>query len=84
MGDIYGIKRKDLDKIVYVGQTIRSYKRRWQQHKQNAKYADHSRYALYAAIQKLEVGNNPNGVANISAVARGERQTAYGFRWSYV
>lgn len=57
MGDIYGIKRKDLDKIVYVGQTIRSYKRRLQQHKQNAKYADHSRYALYAAIQKLGVDN---------------------------
>ena len=57
MGDIYGIKRKDIDKIVYIGQTIRSYKIRWQQHKQVAKDADASRYALYAAIQKLGVDN---------------------------
>lgn len=29
MGDIYAIKRLDINKIVYVGQTIRSYKKRW-------------------------------------------------------
>lgn len=57
MGDIYAIKRKDIDKIVYIGQTIRSYKRRWQQHKQFSKYADSSRYALYAAIQKFGIDN---------------------------
>lgn len=57
MGDIYAIKRLDINKIVYVGQTIRSYKKRWQQHKQVAKNADSSRYALYAAIQKLGVDN---------------------------
>ena len=57
MGDIYAIKRLDIDKIVYIGQTIRNYKIRWQQHKQVAKNADSSRYALYAAIQKLGVDN---------------------------
>lgn len=57
MGDIYAIKRKDTDKIVYIGQTIRDYKKRWQQHKQVAKSADSSRYALYAAIQKLGIDN---------------------------
>ena len=57
MGDIYGIKRKDNDKIVYIGQTIRTYKMRWQQHKQVAKTADSSRYALYAAIQKFGIDN---------------------------
>jgi group I intron endonuclease len=57
MGDIYAIIRKDQNKIVYIGQTIRTYKRRWQQHKQVAKYADSSRYALYAAIQKLGIDN---------------------------
>ena len=30
MGDIYGIIRKDINKIVYIGQTIRTYKVRWQ------------------------------------------------------
>ena len=57
MGDIYAIKRLDIDRIVYIGQTIRSYKNRWQQHKQVAKNADSSRYALYAAIQKLGIDN---------------------------
>lgn len=57
MGDIYAIKRIDIDKIVYIGQTIRSYKKRWQQHKQTAKSADASRYALYAAIQKIGIQN---------------------------
>ena len=57
MGDIYAIKRKDINKIVYIGQTIRNYKVRWQQHKQVAKSADSSKYALYAAIQKLGVDN---------------------------
>ena len=57
MGDIYGIIRRDINKIVYVGQTIRTYKRRWQQHKQVAKYKDSSHYALYAAIQKLGIDN---------------------------
>ena len=57
MGDIYAIKRIDINKIVYIGQTIRTYKRRWQQHKQVAKNSDSSRYALYAAIQKLGIDN---------------------------
>lgn len=57
MGDIYAIKRKDIDKIVYIGQTIRTYKIRWQQHKQTSKNADASRYALYAAIQKFGIDN---------------------------
>lgn len=57
MGDIYAIKRIDIDKIVYIGQTIRNYKVRWQQHKQVAKNADSSRYALYAAIQKFGIQN---------------------------
>ena len=57
MGDIYAIIRKDLNKICYIGQTIRTYKVRWQQHKQVAKNADSSRYALYAAIQKFGIDN---------------------------
>ena len=57
MGDIYAIKRLDIDRIVYIGQTIRSYKNRWQQHKQIAKNVDSSRYALYAVIQKLGIDN---------------------------
>lgn len=57
MGDIYAIKRKDIDKIVYIGQTIRTYKVRWQQHKQVSKSVDASRYALYAAIQKFGIDN---------------------------
>ena len=62
MGDIYAIKRLDIDRIVYIGQTIRSYKNRWQQHKQVAKNADSSRYALYAAIQKLGIDNFYNSL----------------------
>lgn len=57
MGDIYGVIRKDINKIVYIGQTIRTYKVRWQQHKQTAKNVDSSRYALYAAIQKFGIDN---------------------------
>ena len=57
MGDIYGIVRKDKDIICYIGQTIRTYKQRWQQHKQNAKIANPSKYALYAAIQKYGIDN---------------------------
>ena len=30
MGDIYAIKRLDIDKIVYIDQTIRNYKIPWQ------------------------------------------------------
>lgn len=54
MGQIYGIKRKSDDKIVYVGQTIRDYKTRWQQHKQQAKTRH---YALYNALNKYGANN---------------------------
>lgn len=37
MGQIYAIKQKPENKIVYIGQTIRTYKIRWQQHKQQMK-----------------------------------------------
>lgn len=57
MGDIYGIVRKDKNIICYIGQTIRGYKWRWQQHKQKAKNAQPSHYALYAAIQKYGIDN---------------------------
>lgn len=54
MGQIYGIKRKGINKIVYVGQTIRNYKIRWQQHKQQAK---ERHYALYNALNKYGIDN---------------------------
>ena len=50
MGDIYGIVRKQDEQIVYVGQTIRNYKIRWQQHKQQAR--EGRPYALYNALRK--------------------------------
>lgn len=54
MGQIYGIKKKDNGKIVYIGQTVRNYKTRWQQHKQQAKVRP---YALYRALNKYGVNN---------------------------
>lgn len=49
MGDIYGVIRKDINKIVYIGQTIRTYKVRWQQHKQTEKNADSFLWSLIKA-----------------------------------
>lgn len=54
MGQIYCIKQKPEDKIVYIGQTIRTYTSRWQQHKQQAK---DRKYALYNAMNKYGVEN---------------------------
>lgn len=55
MGDIYGIVRKENNQIIYIGQTIRSYKRRWQQHKQQAR--EGRPYALYNALRKYGSDN---------------------------
>lgn len=54
MGQIYCIKQKPENKIVYIGQTIRTYTSRWQQHKQQAK---DRKYALYNAMNKYGVEN---------------------------
>ena len=54
MGQIYGIIQKDLDKIVYVGQTKNNYLKRWSGHKQQSK--DLSRkYAFCNALRKYGV-----------------------------
>lgn len=53
MGHIYGIKKLDEDRIVYVGQTTRNYKIRWQQHKQQKDRP----YALYRAFDKYGIEN---------------------------
>lgn len=37
MGFIYGIKRKQDNQIIYVGQTINSINKRWSKHKQDSK-----------------------------------------------
>ena len=54
MGQIYCIKQKPDNKIIYIGQTIRTYTSRWQQHKQQAK---DRKYALYNAMNKYGVEN---------------------------
>lgn len=54
MGQIYAIKQKPENKIVYIGQTIRTYKIRWQQHKQQMK---ERKYALYNAMNKYGIEN---------------------------
>lgn len=54
MGQIYGIKDLKKNEIIYIGQTIRNYKLRWQQHKQQSKERD---YALYNAFKKYGINN---------------------------
>lgn len=54
MGQIYGIKDLSKNKIIYIGQTIRNYKVRWQQHKQQSKERN---YALYDAFHKYGINN---------------------------
>lgn len=54
MGQIYGIKNTLTNQIVYVGQTIRNYKIRWSQHKQQSKDRD---YPLYNAFHKYGIEN---------------------------
>lgn len=51
MGQIYGIKNSK-NEFIYIGQTIRNYKVRWQQHKQQAK---ERKYALYNAFNKYGI-----------------------------
>ena len=54
MGQIYGIKNLLNNKIVYIGQTINSYQKRWQQHKIQSK---ERKYALYLAFNKYGIEN---------------------------
>lgn len=54
MGQIYGIKNLLTNQVVYVGQTIRTYKIRWQQHKQQSK---DRKYSLYNAFNKYGINN---------------------------
>lgn len=54
MGQIYGIKDLSKNKFIYIGQTIRNYKVRWQQHKQQSKDRN---YALYNAFRKQGIKN---------------------------
>ena len=52
MGQIYGIKKNN--KVIYIGQTINNYKRRWQQHKIQSK---ERKTALYYAFAKYGIEN---------------------------
>ena len=60
-----------------------NYKSNSKEIKQFSKDGIYIRTFSSARQAAIEIANNPNGVSNISAVARGERQTAYGFKWSY-
>lgn len=56
MGLVYGIKRKQDDKIIYVGQTITSINKRWSKHKQDSKDLDR-KYPFANALRKYGVNN---------------------------
>lgn len=46
---VYGVKDRELHKVVYIGRTKRSLSERWSQHLRDSKKAD---YPLYRAIRK--------------------------------